>query len=70
MDNIEITARALADLRQGNPISDDHLVIAILTLEPTIQLLRALGDRFYLARKELMSAQDSMREIQDARKGR
>jgi hypothetical protein len=62
------TAIVLNKLRSGENISDKELVVAIETLEPIVEFLKAAGDIFYLPSKFLCGKLEQLKNFREARK--
>lgn len=62
------TATVLGKLRSGESISDKELVVAIETLEPVVEFLKACGDIFYLPSKFLCGKLEQLKNFREARK--
>jgi len=64
-----ITANVLGKLRSGENIPDKELVVAIETLEPIVEFLKANGDIFFLPAKYLCGKLEQLKGFREARKG-
>lgn len=62
------TAAVLNKLRSGESISDKELVVAIETLEPVVDFLKANGDIFFLPAKFLCGKLEQLKNFREARK--
>jgi hypothetical protein len=62
------TANVLSKLRSGENIPDKELVVAIETLEPIVEFLKANGDIFFLSAKYLCGKLEQLRNFRDARR--
>ena len=62
------TAVVLDKLRSGEAIGDKELVVAIETLEPIVEFLRASGDIFFLPRRFLDGKLEQLKNFREARK--
>jgi len=62
------TANVLQKLRSGEAIPDKELVVAIETLEPIVDFLKAAGDIFFLPSKFLCGKLEQLKNFREARK--